>query len=77
MDESLVKFSIVIVAISFGGLIALVAIVSEAMRRSSQVRQVEQTKRELAAYVAEGSMTADEAYRLLSAKPVKREKESI
>lgn len=76
MDEAVAKHIIVIVAISMGGLIALVAIVSEAIRRTSQVKQVEETRRELAAYVAEGSMTAEEAQRLLSTKPMKREKES-
>lgn len=76
MDDSLFKFVIIIAAISFGGLIVLVAIVSDAMRKASQVKHVEETKRELAAYVAEGSMTADEAHRLMTAKPGKRDKES-
>ena len=76
MDESLFKFVIIVSAISFGGLIVLVAIVSDAIRKASQVTHIEETKRELAAYVAEGSMTADEAHRLMTAKPGKRDKEA-
>lgn len=53
----------------FGGgiMIAVIAILSGAVRRTIVGRQRELTRRELAAYVAEGSMSADDAERLLTA----------
>ncbi len=44
-----------------------VSIISLAVARLISNRACERTRRELAAYVAEGSMTADEAERILSA----------
>ncbi len=40
--------------------------VTDALRKASQTKAKEETRRELAAYVAEGSMTTDEAERLLA-----------
>ena len=57
----------IIVAISVGGLIAIVAIVTEARNKSLEIRQREETRREIAAYIAEGSMTPEEGERLLKA----------
>lgn len=60
---------ITIIAISVSGFIAIVSITFSALRRMVTARAVEQTRRELAAYVAEGTITPDEAERLLKAGP--------
>lgn len=56
-----------IVAIGGGFVVAIVGIIASAARKSVQTRHREETKRELAAYVAEGTMTAEHAERLLQA----------
>ena len=50
-----------------GMLIALVAMLFSFIRSISHRNARERTKREIAAYVAEGSMTAEEGERLLNA----------
>ncbi|XVJ60126.1 MAG: hypothetical protein HEQ23_12325 [Tepidisphaera sp.] len=57
------------VAILGGLLIAALAIISGTIRRISQTKEREQSRREIAAYVAEGSMNAEEAERLINAGP--------
>lgn len=52
-----------------GGLIAIFAIIFSTIKKTAVTKQREQTRRELAAYVAEGSMTPDDAERLLKAEP--------
>lgn len=53
-----------------GGLIFVTLAAVGGMIKSVLVRrQIEQSRREIAAYVAEGSMTPDDAERLLSAGP--------
>lgn len=54
-------------AIAGGVTVALVSIVVGGVGGALKTKQREQTKREVAAYVAEGSMTPDEAERLLKA----------
>ncbi len=49
----------------FVSLVSLGGLVKSVLAR----RQVEQSRRELAAYVAEGSMTPDDAERLLNSGP--------
>lgn len=58
-----------IVAIIFGvgGVVAVIAIVFDAMQKVLVTRQREMTKREVAAYVAEGSMTPEDAERIIRA----------
>ncbi len=48
-----------------GSLIAIMAIVSE-FTRTARARAFEKSRREIAAYVAEGSMTPEQAERLLA-----------
>ncbi len=57
--------------ILFGGgiLVAIVAIVAGSVRSVSRTRAREHTRREVAAYVAEGSMTPADAERILKADP--------
>lgn len=54
-------------AIVGGVTIALVSVLVGGIGNAMKTKQREQTKREVAAYVAEGSMTPDEAERLLKA----------
>lgn len=51
--------------------VPIVGIIAGACRKSVLHKEREQTRREVAAYVAEGSMTADEAERILRAAPPK------
>lgn len=51
--------------------VPIVGIIASAISTASKNKEREQTRRELAAYVAEGSMTADEAERILKAGPKK------
>jgi len=54
----------------FGGgiLVAVLAIVCGTLRSILETRQREQTRREVAAYIAEGSMTPEDGAKLLSAE---------
>jgi hypothetical protein len=59
------------VAIIFAGfLFSFLCFVVHSRRKSKERREIEQSRREVAAYVAEGSMSPDEAARLLAADPV-------
>lgn len=59
--------AIPLAAILGGAIIALVSVISGAISASAKTKQREQTRREVAAYVAEGSMTPEEAERILKA----------
>ncbi|MEQ9206095.1 MAG: hypothetical protein RLN78_01880 [Phycisphaerales bacterium] len=58
-----------VVAIVFGvgGLVAVIAILFGTLTGFAGTKEREKTKRELAAYVAEGSMTPSDAERILRA----------
>jgi hypothetical protein len=56
-----------VLAISLGCLIAIISIVSCTIRGIMVSRAKEQTKRELAAYVAEGSLDPDKAVAMINA----------
>ena len=56
-----------LVAIVFGCTVAVVAIVAGAVRGIATARAKELTKRELAAYVAEGTLDADKAVAMINA----------
>ncbi|MCB9845024.1 MAG: hypothetical protein H6811_03425 [Phycisphaeraceae bacterium] len=60
-------FIIAIVGAGGGMLVALVAIVMDGARKISQTRQREESRREIAAYVAEGSISPQDAERILRA----------
>ena len=53
----------------FGGgiIVAVVAIVTEAIRKTLQTKAREESRREIAAYVAEGTISPDDAAKLLAA----------
>jgi len=51
-----------------GGIgIVVISILSSTIRRMSETRQREQSRREIAAYIAEGSMSPEEGERLMNA----------
>ncbi len=60
-----------VLIISGGILIAILSVVLTNIRGIVASRSSEQTRREIAAYVAEGTITPDEAERLLKAGPSK------
>ena len=58
---------IMMVVLFAGGFtVAIVAIVTEAIRKILQTRAREESRREIAAYVAEGSISPDDAAKLLA-----------
>lgn len=56
-----------LVAIVGGIFVAVVAIICGTIRASARTKEVEATRREIAAYVAEGSIAPADAERLLKA----------
>lgn len=56
-----------VLAISGGIFIAVISILMTNIRGMVAARSTEQTRREIAAYVAEGTMTAEEGERLIKA----------
>ncbi|MBL8991427.1 MAG: hypothetical protein JNJ48_07600 [Phycisphaerae bacterium] len=64
-----------VAAITFGCLVAITALIVNGVRRASETRHREQSRREIAAYVAEGSMTPEQGERLMNAgQPPAQEK---
>ncbi|MEZ6244086.1 MAG: hypothetical protein R3B57_13710 [Phycisphaerales bacterium] len=61
-----------LVGIVFGCSIAIVAIIAGTVKASLRRKHVEESRREIAAYVAEGSMTPEDAERILAAGPKDR-----
>ncbi len=66
----------VLCIVGMGMLIPIIYTIASAARAATVSKEREQSRRELAAYVAEGSMTADEAERILKAAPPKRKAET-
>ena len=56
-----------VVAIGGGCLIAILAIVTACITKVVETRSRERTRREIAAYIAEGTITPDEGERLIKA----------
>ncbi|MEM9559543.1 MAG: hypothetical protein AAF995_04495 [Planctomycetota bacterium] len=56
-----------VLIVGMGCMVGMTAIVFGIMAGISERKQLEESRRELAAYVAEGSMTPDDAERLLEA----------
>lgn len=57
-----------IIAIIAGSCVGAIAIIFSFLQAMSNRRQREQSRREIAAYVAEGTMTPDDAERILRAE---------
>lgn len=66
MDAEAVPF---LFTIACGTLIAIVAILAGAVKNIARTRAIERSRRELSAYVAEGSIAPEEAERMLEAGP--------
>ena len=62
-----------IFAIIGGVLIALIAIVSGTIKSISHRKQVEMSRREIAAYIAEGTMSPADGKALLESAPIKED----
>ncbi len=60
-------WGMIIVSVAFGCGVAVVSIVTGAFAGAAKTRAREQTKRELAAYVAEGSMKPEDAVAIVNA----------
>lgn len=65
---SIPEEAIALVAIGGGLVIALVAIVGGLIKSTVETKEREKTRREIAAYIAEGTMTAEDAEKVLAAK---------
>jgi DNA gyrase inhibitor GyrI len=61
--------AVIVVAIIFGGAfaVAIVAIVADTIRKTAQTRAREESRREIAAYVSEGTISPEDAVRLMEA----------
>lgn len=66
MDPS---YLIPVTGIIGGCSVAIIAIMFGGLKSISRTRAIEDSRREIAAYVAEGSMSPDEAEKLLDAGP--------
>ena len=69
-DESerrLISMAVPLGAIGGGLLVAIISIITNGISRAVQTRHREESRREIAAYVAEGTMSPDDAFRLLEA----------
>ncbi len=69
MDNPTVDDILKIIAVSGGILIAVVAIIFSTIAKMVTGANAERTKREIAAYISEGSMTTEEGERILQAGP--------
>lgn len=63
IDSALVP----VIAIGGGCAVAIVAITFGSLAKMTQIQSREKSRREIAAYVAEGSMTPEEGERLIAA----------
>jgi hypothetical protein len=73
MNDDVAKMGIIF---GVGGAVVIIALVLEAVQKISVTRQRETTKREVAAYVAEGSMTPEDAERIIKAGKSSKESKS-
>jgi hypothetical protein len=66
-------FSMPIVVFTVGGAVGIIAILAGSITSITVNRARERTKREIAAYVAEGSLDADKAIQMLKAANTKHD----
>lgn len=72
LSEDIVKLGIPMLAIVMGCLVAIISIAVTGIRQVMQTRAREESRREIAAYIAEGSMSPDDGVRLINAgRPAK------
>ena len=65
-----------IVAIVFGSGIWIISIVVDGVKEAKATKHREESRREIAAYIAEGSMTAEQGERLMKAGETLPEKKA-
>jgi hypothetical protein len=65
------EMTLIVVAIAVCGGITLISLFVNLVQGMYRTRQVEQSRREIAAYIAEGSMSPEEGEKLLRAEPGK------
>lgn len=65
------EMTLIVVAIAVCGGITLISLFVNMVQGMYRTRQVEQSRREIAAYIAEGSMSPEEGEKLLRAEPGK------
>ena len=58
---------VIAVVFGVGGIIGVLGIIFGTMKSVAENKEREKTKREIAAYIAEGSMTAEDGERILKA----------
>lgn len=63
----IMRNAIPIIAVSLGGVICIVGIIVTGLRKMVVERSRENSRRDIAAFVAEGSLTPDDAVKLLEA----------
>lgn len=69
MDIAAMPFMIPIVAIVGSFIMVCVICIAESIRKASDRKHLEESRREIAAYIAEGSMTPEQGERLMKAVP--------
>ena len=69
------EFIIPVVAIIMGCSVAIIAIVMGNWASVNKRRRIEESRREIAAYIAEGSMTPQDGERLMNSGPESEEKD--
>jgi hypothetical protein len=67
MSDNQLSLAIPIIALGGGFLVALVAIITSAVQKIAQTKAREESRREIAAYVAEGTISPDDATKMLNA----------
>lgn len=65
--EAIIGMSIPIIAITGGLFVAVISIISKSVSKVRITKAREESRREIAAYVAEGSITPDDAIRMMQA----------
>lgn len=63
------ELQVMTLIMGMGGLIVLISVLLQAVRGMHRTREVEKSRRELAAYVAEGSISPGDAERLMKVEP--------
>lgn len=66
-ERRLIAMSIPLLVVCGGLLVAVISIITKGITQAVQTRHREESRREIAAYVAEGTMSPDDAFRLLEA----------
>ena len=68
-DEAMVGLMLPVIAITGGLFCAIISIICKSIHKTAAVKAQEESRREIAAYVAEGTISPDDAFKLLSAGP--------